>query len=81
MHTQPYLSHGKKPANLSISADLLEQAKLLRINLSKTLEERLRELIKKKQAEQWRHENKRAIEEYNSRIEKEGLFSDDFRRI
>jgi antitoxin CcdA len=41
----------KKPTNLSINSDLLQQAKALKINLSQTLEERLYQLIldKKKQ--------------------------------
>lgn len=76
-----YAPSPKKATNLSISDDLLRQAKLLHINLSQTLEERLAELISKAQREQWLKENKGAIDEYNKRIEKEGIFSDGVRQF
>jgi antitoxin CcdA len=76
-----YVPTPKKPTNVSISDDLLKQARLLHINLSQTLEERLAELISKARAEQWLKENRNAIDEYNNRIEKEGLFSDGVRQF
>jgi antitoxin CcdA len=71
----------KKPANLSINAELLQQAKQLNINLSQTLEQRLAEIIRQAQREQWLAENKGALEEYNRRIESRGAFSDGLRRF
>lgn len=71
----------KKSANLSINADLLQQAKLLNINLSQTLEQRLIEIVRQAQREQWLTENQSALEEYNRRIEKHGAFSDGLRRF
>jgi antitoxin CcdA len=71
----------KKPTNLSINSDLLQQAKVLKINLSQTLEERLSQLILKKKRQAWKEENREAIEAYNRRIEKNGVFSDGFRRF
>lgn len=71
----------KKSANLSINADLLTQAKQLNINLSQTLEQRLVEIVRQAQAEQWLAENKNALEEYNRRIEAHGTFSDGLRRF
>ena len=81
MYTQHNTPHTKKSANLSINADLLKEARLLHINLSQTLEERLNELIQKARANQWLNDNRLAIDEYNKRIEQEGLFSDGIRRI
>lgn len=71
----------KKPANLSINAELLQQAKQLNINLSQTLEHRLAEIIRQAQSEQWLAENSSALEEYNRRIETRGTFSDGLRRF
>jgi len=69
----------KRAANLSINSDLLNQAKVLKINLSATLEQSLAEELRKRKEVSWRTENKQAIDEYNQRIEKRGLFSDGLR--
>lgn len=66
----------KKATNLTINSDLLTKAKLLHINLSKTLEESLIKLLQEKQNQLWLQQNKQAIEEYNERIDKEGSFGD-----
>lgn len=71
----------KKATNLSINNELLKQAKELNINLSKTLEEKLIELIHEKQAQQWLEENQSAIKAYNTRIESDGMFSDGVRKF
>lgn len=71
----------KKSANLSINADLLQQAKQLGINLSQTLEQHLAEIVRQVQRSQWLGENKNALDEYNRRIELRGTFSDGLRRF
>ena len=71
----------KKPTNLSINSDLLRQARALKINLSKTLEERLSQLILEQKKRDWKKENREAIEAYNRRVEKNGVFSDGLRRF
>ena len=71
----------KKSANLSINADLLQQAKQLNINLSQTLEQHLAEIIRQAQRGQWLIENKGALDEYNRRIELRGAFGDGLRRF
>lgn len=71
----------KKSANLSINADLLQQAKQLNINLSQTLEQHLTEIIRQEQRRLWLAENQGALDEYNRRIEKRGTFSDGLRRF
>lgn len=71
----------KKSANLSINADLLQQAKLLNINLSQTLEQHLAEIVRQAQSKKWLEENKRALDEYNRRIEAHGAFGDGLRRF
>jgi antitoxin CcdA len=71
----------KKSANLSLNADLLQQAKQLNINLSQTLELHLTEIIRQVQRDQWLAENQEALQAYNRRIEKHGMFSDGLRRF
>jgi len=71
----------KKSANLSISSDLLQQAKQLNINLSQTLELQLITIIRQANQSQWLAENRAALDEYNRRIESNGPFSDGLRRF
>lgn len=71
----------KKSANLSINADLLQQAKQLNINLSQTLEQHLTEIVRQALHNQWLADNQSALEEYNRRIEAHGTFSDGLRRF
>ncbi len=69
----------KKPANLSVNSDLLEQAKELKINISSTLEQALAETVREKKKESWLKENREAIEAYNKTVHEYGLFSDELR--
>jgi antitoxin CcdA len=74
-------SASKKAANLSINSDLLQKAKKLHINLSQALEQRLIEMLLEEKRREWMAENQEAIEDYNRRIEAEGMFSDGLRRF
>lgn len=53
----------KKPVNVSIRSDLLEKARQHEINLSRA----------------WLERNRAAIEAYNERVERDGVFSDGLR--
>ncbi len=69
----------KKAANLSINSDLLEQAKALNINLSRTLEQGLEQHIRAEKRKRWQEENREAIDAYNKRVDEYGVFSDGVR--
>jgi len=69
----------KKSTNLSINSDLLRRARAHKINLSRTLEERLTEILRQVERQAWLTENAAAINDYNARIEKNGVFSDGLR--
>jgi antitoxin CcdA len=71
----------KKAANVSINSDLLQQAKVLKINLSATLEDELAYLIRQKRRAQWLDENRPALDDYNAFVEKHGTFSDGLRQF
>ena len=69
----------KKPTNLSIRSDLLEQARSLDINLSAEMEKHLAEVIRRRRSEQWLEDNREAIAAYNRHIERDGSWSDGSR--
>jgi antitoxin CcdA len=69
----------RKPANLTINADLLRRARALKINLSATLERALVEELRKQQRERWLEQNKAAIDAYNDDVASLGVFSDGAR--
>lgn len=69
----------KKATNLSIRADLVEEARALGINLSRTLEAALVAEVKKHREDEWREQNREAIAAYGRLIEREGLLSDSYR--
>lgn len=71
--------YSKRPANLSINAELLDQARALEINLSATLERALEAEVRARRRLQWREENREALEAYNRRIERDGMASDHVR--
>ena len=70
---------GKRSANLTISAKLLDKAKNLKINLSQTLEERLAQVVREAEAEEWLAANGKAIDAYNERMQRDGVWSDKVR--
>lgn len=73
------MSAAKKAANLSVRADLLEEARAYKINLSQTLELALQAELKKEKERRWLEENRAAIDAYNREVAEHGLFSDRFR--
>ncbi len=69
----------KKPTNLSVNSDLLNEAKALKINLSATLEAALINELKAARRNLWLAENKEAIETCNKLADIHGLFADKHR--
>ena len=63
----------RKSTNLSLDADLLEQAKALKVNLSRSAEEGLRAAVAKARTSQWLTENAEAIESSNRWVEEHGF--------
>jgi antitoxin CcdA len=63
----------KRPINLTIRADILEEAKLLDLNTSQAAEVGIAAAVKAAREKAWREENRAAIKEYNERVAREGL--------
>ena len=71
----------KKPVSVSANSDLVNHAKRAGINLSKTFEEAVAIKLRATLEETWLAENKEAIDAYNDRIEKNGVFAAKQRRF
>ena len=63
----------KKATNLSLNSKVLEIARQLDINLSKTVDALLGEEVKRLYWEKWRNDNRQAMTAYNERIAERGL--------
>lgn len=71
----------KKAVNLSIDADLLARAREAGVNLSATLEDALKTRTREEERKRWVEENREAIEAFNRRVERDGVWSDGLRRF
>jgi antitoxin CcdA len=69
----------KRAINLSLSADVLDAAKSLHINVSQACDFYLRGLVKLEQERRWREEHADFISAYNATIETEGLPLDEWK--
>lgn len=69
----------KKATNVSLSENLLADAKALRINVSQAAESGLAKAVAEKRAEIWREENKEAFQCWNAYVEKNGLPLESYR--
>jgi antitoxin CcdA len=69
----------KRATNLSLSADVLEAAKSLRINVSQVCDLYLRTVVKLEQERRWREEHTDFISAYNATIAAEGLALDEWK--
>jgi antitoxin CcdA len=67
----------KRAVNLFVEAELLDDARRMEINISETLEQRLRTLVRAEREKRWLAENQEAIAAYNRRVAERGLLSDD----
>jgi antitoxin CcdA len=67
----------KRAVNLFVDTELLDEARRLQINISETLEGRLRSLVRAELEKRWLQDNQEAIAYYNRRVAERGLLSDD----
>ncbi len=64
---------GRRATNVSLRADLIEEARRLSINISQACEAGLEKQVNKSRAEAWLEENGAAIEYWNGYVERNGL--------
>lgn len=75
----PIVATPKKATNITLSADVLNEAKALGINISQACDQFLRELVTREQERRWQAENAEFIAAYNAGVEHEGLPLDAWR--
>lgn len=63
----------KKATNITLSVDVLNEAKALGINISQTCDQYLRELVRSERERRWQQDNADFIASYNQTVEQEGL--------
>lgn len=63
----------KKATNLSLNAKVLDAAKALGMNISKTVDILLADEVRRLYWQKWNEENAQAIDHYNERIQRDGL--------
>ena len=63
----------KRATNLSLNSKVLDLARELGLNLSKTVDALLAEEVRRRYWQRWNEENKDAITAYNERILRDGL--------
>lgn len=81
MNSAPRKQQRKVAINLSVRADIAQEAKALGLNLSAVFEDALHEAVRRRRAEIWKEENRQAIDSYNATAAKDGLFSDRWRKF
>lgn len=75
MHTSstPSRTSGKRPANLSLSVDVLDAARELGINVSQVCDAHLREVVHAERERRWRDQHAAFVDAYNATLQAEGL--------
>ncbi len=63
----------RRAVNLSIRADILNDAKAYNINASQEAEKALAAAVKKAKEQEWLEQNEEAIAAHNERVRKHGL--------
>jgi antitoxin CcdA len=63
----------KKATNLTLDTTLIEEARALKVNLSRAAEEGLRQAVRQARADHWRAENAEALASSNAWFEQHGL--------
>jgi len=75
----PTVTTPKKATNITLSADVLREAKALGINISQACDQFLRELVRQERQRRWQDENAEFIAAYNRTVETEGLPLEEWR--
>jgi post-segregation antitoxin (ccd killing protein) len=71
----------RRATNLSIREDVLAAAKRYGINASQVAEIALKRAVAEREHAAWLEENAGAIDEYNERVDREGLLNEGLRRF
>jgi antitoxin CcdA len=73
MNRPAKISSPRRPTNISLPTDLVEDAKRLGINVSQSCEQGLRKEVRTALGEKWKRDNMEALESSNEYVRKYGL--------
>lgn len=79
MLAEHHSQNSKRAANLTLSTEVLADAKALGINISKACDLHLRELVRKEKETRWKTEHADYIQAYNQTVAEESLPLDAWR--
>lgn len=68
----------RQAVSLTIAADILAEARSLKLNMSQAAESGIAAAVKRAREQEWLQENRAAIAAHNERIEKHGLLIDPY---
>lgn len=71
----------RQATNLSIRADLIEEAKALDINVSRAAEAGIANAVRAEKERRWKNENAQAFREWNQWVEENGLPFAEYRQF
>lgn len=71
----------KRATNVSLPGDMVDEAKRLGINVSQACETGLQEQVRKALGEEWKRENRQAIESWNQWVAENGMPYDEYRQF
>lgn len=74
------LTASKRATNVSLRADLIEEAKALGINVSEACEQGLAEQVAQSRRDAWLKENQPALEAWNQWVREHGMPYDEYRQ-
>lgn len=73
MHTKTHEKTKRRPANLTIREDVINEARELGLNTSRAAEAGIVAAIREARAQEWLEQNKTAIDIHNKRMAREGV--------
>ena len=78
---KPQEAKTRRPTNVTLPVDLVNEAKRLEVNVSQACEIGLAQSVSEARRARWLEENREAIQAHNEMIEREGLILDEFRQF
>ena len=81
MNTLSRFTSPKRATNVSLPGHLVDEAKRLSINVSQACETGLHEQVRKALGEEWKRENREAIESWNKWVAENGMPYDEYRQF
>lgn len=81
MNRPSRVNAAKRATNVSLPVHMVDEAKRLGINVSQACETGLQEQVRKALGEEWKRENRQAIESWNKWVAENGMPYDEYRQF